>query len=306
MFLILYDIEGKRDPHGIRIRLVRALRGAGAFQLQKSSWIVENFNDRLLKVIEEFRGAGGSVKVVEWLPRTFHEVAGKINSRKVVLAPLSVEPLMDGWHEKIRSALENSGFKCITVPVGRSVTEFLLKERIRAAEKSHSRILDEISLMDIDGIVFLNTGRSTQSGIVFLAQILSNTRLLKTLSSLPLIQVERAGRPDGAIILWNDLSNGILEVIRRIAGLNVIRPSLEMKKISKIGNREIRQIQHAEPGDIIVLDGKRVGVCLTSQVYLVAENGKLVDIIGGKIFRRAASKISFESLSTTIVKTLPA
>lgn len=304
MFLILYDIEGKKDPHGIRIRLVRALRASGAFQLQKSAWVVENFDSKLLKVIDELRNAGGSVKIAEWLPRALCDITQKINFKRVALAPVSADSLLDGWYERIKSALEDSGFRCITVPVGTSAREIFLKGR-RETEKSYSRILDELSLMDIDGIVFLNTGRSTQSGIVFLAQILSNTRLLKNTSSLPLIHVERPGRQDGAIVLWNEASGGVLEVIVKATGLDVIRPSLEMKRVSKIGDREIRQIQYAEPGDKIILNGKGVGVCLTSQVYLVAENGRLVDIIGGKIFKRVASKVSFDSLSTAIVKTVP-
>ncbi len=297
MFLLLYDIEGKKDPHGIRIRLVRALRSVGAFQFQRSCWVVESFDDRLTSVLEELRRAGGSVKIMEWLPRTLDEVLEGKTSKKIVLAPLSAEPVLEGWHEKIRIALENAGFKV--------ATEALLRSGRQKTEKSHSRIIDEVSLMDIDGLVLLNHGRSTQSGLLYVAQIISNTKLLKNISSLPLIQIERAGRRDGAIILWNEVVGKLLDNVKKIVGLEVIHPSIEMKRISKEGKREIRQIQYAEPGDKIILNGKIVGKCLTNQVYLIAEKGRLIDIMGGKIFRGAARRVAFDSLATAIVKTVP-
>ncbi|MEM3881767.1 MAG: DUF2117 domain-containing protein [Candidatus Methanomethyliaceae archaeon] len=305
MFLLLYDIEGKKDPHGIRIRLVRALRGAKAFQLQRSSWIVEHFDDRLINVLDELRCAGGSVKLMEWLPRTVDDVLGHNMHKKIVLAPLSAEPVYEGWHDKIKSALESMGFKVTIVPVGESAAKALSRDRKLENEKSPSRILDEISLMDIDGLILLNFGRSTQSGILYVAQMISNTKLLKNIPSLPLIQVERPGKHDGAIILWNEPFIELLDVIKRTtAGLDVVRPSLEVKKISKEGNREIRQIQYAEVGDKIILNGQHIGVCLSNNVYLIAENGRLVDIIGGKMYKRARN-ILLESLANAIVKTVP-
>ncbi|MCX8182427.1 MAG: DUF2117 domain-containing protein [Candidatus Methanomethyliaceae archaeon] len=304
MFLLLYDIEGKKDPHGIRIRLVRALRGVGAFQIQRSSWIVEHFDDRLRKILDELRCAGGSVKIMEWLPRTINDALGYNLSKKIVLAPLSAEPVYEGWHEKIKSALESLGFKVMIVPVGESAAKALSKERKQKYEKSLSRLLDEISLMDIDGLVILNSGRSTQSGILYVAQMVSKTKLLKNIPSLPLVQVERSGKHDGAIILWNDSFAELLEAIKKATGLDIIRPSLEVKKVSKEGNREIRQIQYAEVGDKIIINGQQVGVCLSNNVYLIAENGRLAGIIGGKMYKRAKS-IIFESLAEVIVKTTP-
>jgi len=306
MFLLLYDIEGKKDPHGIRIRLVRALRRVGAFQFQRSCWVVESFDEHLISVLDELRRAGGSVKIMEWLPRTLDEILDGKRSKSVVLAPLSAEPVLEGWHEKIRSTLEHAGFKVAIVPVGESAAKALSRSRQHKTEKSISRIIDEISLMDMDGLILMNLGRSTQSGIIYVAQIISNTKLLKNMSSLPLIHIERLGRPDGAIILWNEVGGELLDAIKKAVQLEIIRPSVEIKRVTKEGEREIRQVLYAEPGDKIIVNGKVAGLCLTNQVYLIAENGRLVDIIGGKIFKGAAKKISFDSLATAIVKTVPA
>jgi hypothetical protein len=121
-----------------------------------------------------------------------------------------------------------------------------------------------------------------------------------------LIHIERLGRPDGAIILWNEVGGELLDAIKKAVQLEIIRPSVEIKRVTKEGEREIRQVLYAEPGDKIIVNGKVAGLCLTNQVYLIAENGRLVDIIGGKIFKGAAKKISFDSLATAIVKTVPA
>jgi hypothetical protein len=39
-------------------------------------------------------------------------------------------------------------------------------------------------------------------------------------------------------------------------------------------------------------------------VYLIGEKGKLVDLMGGKLFKREAKKISFDSISSVMVKTI--
>jgi hypothetical protein len=298
MYLILYDIEGKKDPHGIRIRLVRRLKKLEAFQLQKSSWIIEKIDDKLLKLIEEFREAGGSIKILEWLPRSLSEIIGKI--RKIALVITSVEIISEKWYEKISNLLREKNIKYITIPAGREVGKFFLKN----VDKSLSRILDEVSLMDVDGIIILNNGRSTESGIIYIAQAISNTKILKNLTNFPLIHIERIGRKDGSIIIWNGENNELVSIIKEMTGLNVIKPSIELMNISKIGSREIRKIHCAMPGDKIIVNNICIGICLSDQVYLIAENGRIIDIMGGKLNKKAAKKISFDSISKVIIKTI--
>ncbi|NHV45835.1 MAG: DUF2117 domain-containing protein [Candidatus Verstraetearchaeota archaeon] len=298
MYLILYDVEGKKDPHGIRIRLVRRLKKLEAFQLQKSSWIIEKIDDKLLKLIEEFREAGGSIKILEWLPRSLSEITGKI--RKIALVITSVEIISEKWYEKISNLLREKNIKYITIPAGREVGKFFLKN----VDKSLSRILDEVSLMDIDGIIILNNGRSTESGIVYIAQTISNTKILKNLTNFPLIHIERIGRKDGGIIVWNGGNNELVSIIKEMTGLNIIKPSIELMNISKMGSREIRKIHCAMPGDKIIVNDICIGICLSDQVYLIAENGRIIDIMGGKLNKKAAKKISFDSLSKVIIKTI--
>jgi len=302
------------DPHGIRIRLVRSLRKSGALQLQRSAWLVERFTEETLRLVNEYREAGGSIKISEWLQRNLSEVYPKGKERLKIIAavPMGAEPISEGWDKRVRKLLEGMGHRIITVPMGESAwSEFYRRERpVRRYKegwskgKSVSRALDEIALKDIDGIVLINSGRSSQSGMLYGAQTLANTVVTKGMTSLPIIQVERAGRGDGVVLVWNG-SGAILG--KRIAGdlgMAVIKPSLQAKIVTMEGGREVRQIHYARLGDEIIVNGHAIGVCLSDQVFLIAEKGILVDIMGGKMRKREAQKIRFGSILDLIVKTV--
>lgn len=314
MFLLLYDIAVEKDPHGIRVRLVRSLRRNGAFQLQRSAWLVGRLPEDVLSIVDEYRAAGGSIKVSEWLPRTLSEVSSKSvgHLRVVAIAPLGAEPISEGWHRRAKKLLEAMGYRTILEPVGESAwTEFRRREKApgRRQErdsrgKSMSRALDEIALTDIDGIVLLNSGRSAQSGMVFGVQTIANTVILKGMTSLPLIQVERAGKDDGVVLIWNEPGAPLGRRIAEDFGLAMIKPSIEAKIVTMEGGREVRQIHYARLGDEIIVNGHRVGVCLSDQVYLIAEGGTLVDIMGGKMRKREVQRLRFGSISDVTVKTM--
>ncbi|MEM2178448.1 MAG: DUF2117 domain-containing protein [Candidatus Methanomethylicaceae archaeon] len=301
MYLLIYDIEGKKDPHGIRIRLVRTLRKMNAFQLQKSSWIIEEFNDNLISLINEIRKVGGSVKIIEWIPKTLNEIIGGNEIQRIAITPISIEPILEKWHEKIALTLKNNGIDVIIIPASKKARELLSYNN---EEKSISRMLDEIALMDIDGIIVLNCGRSVNSGIIFMAQILSNTKILKNLINLPLIHIERIGKEDGVILVWNSENKKLLDIIKKITNLKVMKPTPEVKNIYKSQNKEIRKIHYVEPGDKIIVNGIYIGKCLSDQVYIIAKEGKIIDILGGKIFKKGIEKLKFNSLSDLVIKTI--
>lgn len=314
MFLILYDIPVKKDPHGIRVRLVRKLRKNGAFQLQRSVWLIERLSEEVLSMADEYRAAGGSIKVSEWLPRTLSEVSAKGTGhmRILAIAPLGGEPIVEAWHKKTTKLVEGLGYRTVLKPVGENAWAELRRRegeagRLQEREskgKSMSRILDEIALTDVDGIILLNSGRSAQSGMLFAAQTIANTLVLKGMTSLPFIQVERVGKPDGVVLIWNDSGGPLGKRIADDFGLSVLKPSLEAKIVTMEGGREVRQIHYARLGDEIIVNGRPVGVCLSEQVYLIAEKGRLVDIMGGRMNKRDAQRLSFGSIAEVTVKTV--
>ncbi|MEN3035545.1 MAG: DUF2117 domain-containing protein, partial [Candidatus Methanosuratincola sp.] len=172
------------------------------------------------------------------------------------------------------------------------------------AEKSTSRLLDEVVLDDLDALVILNSGRTSQSGILYVAQTLSNTKVLRGMTSLPVIQIESPGKPDSAVVVWNETGRGLAEDLANELSIPVITPSVEIRKVTVNGSREIRQIQYAEVGDLIIVNGKEVGECLSDKVYVIAEGGRIVDIMGGRLFGKG-KKLKIDSLGNSIIKTIP-
>jgi hypothetical protein len=116
--------------------------------------------------------------------------------------------------------------------------------------------------------------------------------------------VERPGKADGVLLAWNESGKELGGRMVEEMDVPLITPSLEAKMITKAGGREVRQIHFASMGDIVVVNGHKVGVCLADQVYLIGESGRLVDLMGGKIFKREARKITFNSISSVMVKTI--
>ncbi len=310
MFLVIYDIGAERDPHGIRIRLVRALRRAGALQIQRSVWIMESMTPDLLRIVDEFRRAGGKIKLSEWLPRSLGELAPNgDHMRKAFIAVIGAEPLAEEWHLEISRHLGGIGYTTEVKPVSESaMVEYskLIGKRFdcSASEKSTSRLLDEVVLDDLDALVILNSGRTSQSGILYVAQTLSNTKVLRGMTSLPVIQIESPGKPDSAVVVWNETGRSLAEELADELSITVITPSVEIRKVTVNGSREIRQIQYAEVGDLIIVNGKEVGECLSDKVYLIVEGGRIVDIMGGQLFSKG-KKLKIDSLSNSIIKTVP-
>uniref|UniRef100_A0A7C3J2Y3 DUF2117 domain-containing protein n=1 Tax=Candidatus Methanomethylicus mesodigestus TaxID=1867258 RepID=A0A7C3J2Y3_9CREN len=309
LHLLFYDIETKKDPHGIRIRLVRELRRAGAIKVQRSAWVAEKITPSLVRLIDEFRRAGGAFKIAEWLPRTLSEVSGEAKSMVISLAVFGSEPFHKGHHDKIGSSLEQKfGCKVKLVPVGESAikeysTMAQKRTRLQDAQKPISRILDEAALDDTDALIIINYGRTGKSGIMYIAQALARTSVLRNLTSLPLLHVERLGEADGAILVWNETGSVLADFLKEELMMPIVRPSISLKKTTNIGERELRQIQYAMPGDAIVVNGVKIGTCLAEQVYLVAEKGRIVEIIGGKALK-SVKKVRIDSLDSAIIKTV--
>jgi len=310
LFLVIYDIEAKRDPHGIRIRLVRALRRSGALQIQRSVWIMETPTPDLLRILDEYRRAGGKIKLSEWLPRSIGEIAPAAKGmKKLFLAVIGAEPLIEKWHIKIGQLFEKMGYTVEVKPVSESaMVEYskLSGERLdfSSREKTTSRLLDELVLDDLDALVILNSGRTSQSGITYVAQTLTKTKVLRSMTSLPVLQIESPGKPDSAAIIWNDSGRALAEEVAKELVIPAITPSLEIRKVTVNGEREIRQIQYAEIGDRIIVNGKEVGECLSEKVYLIAEGGRIVDIMGGRLFMKGR-KLKVDSLENAMIKTVP-
>ncbi|ACV24244.1 DUF2117 family protein [Methanocaldococcus fervens] len=157
-------------------------------------------------------------------------------------------------------------------------------------------------LADNDILVLMNYGKSKITGHTFGKIVVKRANLNK-----PIIQIERPGEKDGTIIIWNDDGS---EVVKEIA--NYLSKELNLKIERCISNglevweengRVFRKVHGVDVGEAILVNGIVVGRAKSNEVILVAENGKIVDIIGGELKEGGIEKLKDVDLKTAVIKT---
>lgn len=309
--LLLYDIKPEVDPHGARIRLVRLLKKSGAIPLQRSTWLVHRVTPELSKIIHEIRALEGTVLLSEWKPIPLSRLEGfkKLDSSHVVGLVVHGPEIVDlGWAEKIYDFLRGTGAKImgkIGGTMGRTaVIDAKLDDRINVENPARpSQVVNEFAKENVDLIILLNHGKSIETGISLGMEILEKAKLLQLLK-VPLIQIERPGEPDGAIIPWTENANDLARWLASKLNLKTIQPPIVTKRVELKEGKTYRTILGVHPGEKILVDGVVIGESLESDVTLVAENGRITDIIGGRLDRHGVEKVGRVDLANTIVKTL--
>ena len=170
--------------------------------------------------------------------------------------------------------------------------------------QSIDKFLDE----DFDVIFLLDYGKSSVTGHAFGYKV---SRRCK--SDRNVIQIERPGEPDGSVVPWGDQVVKFAGEISQILGLKIVTPEeikAEMKDKTncrqETGQDAIkicRKIAGVSPDENIFLNGIVVGRSTSSNVTLVAENGVITSIIGGKLKKHGVEKLGKVDLENAIVKT---
>jgi len=195
---------------------------------------------------------------------------------------------------------------------------------------SHKRLPSEsISILketESDLIILVNYGKSDVTGHSFGFKVFNNSFIKNNWKKPPFIQIERPGEDNGTIIQWNDAPQTIVQKISKHFNLNVINPKLIMEKhfpqylelynsylntdkpikiYNTINNQNkvYRTIKGVLPNENIFVNGVVVGKSTSKDLTLVAENGYIVDIIGGEVKKHGVEKLSKIDLNTAIVKT---
>lgn len=311
--LLLYDIKPEIDPHGARIRLVRLLRKLNAIQLQRSTWLIQHVTPELLKMINEIRALGGVVVFSEWKPISLNRFKGEgfrnLDSSYVVGVVVHGPEIVDtGWAEKILGFLK--GTRCevrakIGGTMGRvAVLDAKLDDRIDVKQPMRpSQVIDEFERENVDLIILLNHGKSIEAGISLGMGILENAKLIQLLK-VPLIQIERPGEHDGGIIPWTGNTDELAQWFASKLNLNIIQPPIITKCIEVKEGKTYRTLLGVHPGEKILINGNVIGESSSTNVTLIAENGKIIDIMGGKLNRHGLEKLGDVDLTKAIVKTL--
>lgn len=135
-----------------------------------------------------------------------------------------------------------------------------------------------------DVIYLLNHGKSEETGHAFGRIVLSHVKITK-----PLVQIERP--TDGTIIPWTPNSKSYAEDIANILGMEVVEPPPIYKNIRKKNGRIYRKVSGVYPQENILVNGVVIGTSNSSEVEIVSENNKIIDLIGGTIKKHGIEKL---------------
>ena len=214
-----------------------------------------------------------------------------------------------GFAEKILRLLENYGNVEARLggTMGRTaVIDAKLEDIIDINLKLlPSQSIDKIS-RESDVVFLINYGKSIVTGHAFGYKVFSRCH-----SDPDLIQIERPGEHDGTVIPWKPYLTDMAEKIANDLNLKVLNPSNvvdSMEPNSLYNSTEgenivYRKIAGVSADENIFLNGIVVGRSTSSDVTLVAKNGILTHILGGKIKEHGVEKLGMIELDSAVVKT---
>lgn len=158
---------------------------------------------------------------------------------------------------------------------------------------------------DNEVLFMLNYGKSIITGHTFGFKVLNNAG-----KNINLIQIERPGESDGAIIQWNDYDNSFLiNELKKRLNLSVT-PSEEaislvknLTGFNRQDNLVERKVAGVSPGENIMLNGIIIGKVTGEELTIIAKDNKIVEMTGGKIKEHGLEKLGNIDLTTAIIKT---
>jgi hypothetical protein len=214
-----------------------------------------------------------------------------------------------GFAERILGLLENYGTVKARLggTMGRTaVIDANLEEDIDINYKLlPSQSIDKIS-ENSDVVFLINYGKSSVTGHAFGYKVYNRCK-----SDPNLIQIERPGEPDGTVIPWKSNLTDLADSVADDLKLKVMSPSqvIEAVETNCIYNPTeqetiiYRKIAGVSAEENIFLNGIVVGKSTSTDVTLIAENGILTQILGGKIKEHGVEKLGKIELERAVVKT---
>lgn len=157
-----------------------------------------------------------------------------------------------------------------------------------------------------DIIFLLNYGKSDVTGQVFGYKVVNHYFDKIDSNDIPLIQIERPGEDDGSVIVWNGDADDIAEELANKLSLNIVTPDEIYERHFKADfddNRTHRLVHGVSPGENIMVNSVVIGKSTAERLVLIAEDGYIVDIIGGVLKPHGVEKLSKIDLDSAIIKT---
>ena len=179
-----------------------------------------------------------------------------------------------------------------------------------------SEVMEDFVARDVNFILLVNHAKTEESGFMLGEGILRrffDRRGSAAEENISFVQLEY-GSGSRIIIRWL-LRHDDVRVYKRLTGVfsefNERQPyKLESRcKKDARSNQVYREIKGVHPGEKIVVDGVVIGTVSSlhetknNSVTLVAKEGKLVDIVGGRLIKHNLEKLPPLELEKVLVKT---
>lgn len=158
----------------------------------------------------------------------------------------------------------------------------------------------------VDVIFLLNYGKSDVTGQVFGYKVYSHYADKISDSNVPVIQIERPGEADGSVISWNGNCH-LAEEISSKLNLAMVTPQevydthIRQDNICDVHTQRI--VHGVSPGENIMVNSVVIGKTDSDRLTLIAENNRIVDIIGGELKSHGLEKLGEVDLENAIIKT---
>jgi hypothetical protein len=108
----------------------------------------------------------------------------------------------------------------------------------------------------------------------------------------------------GVIVPWAPSTEAFAEAIAAELRFKIVAPKDYGRTIWRDGGREYRRVLGVSEGDWILIDWLVVGKARSKEVVVVKENGKISEIIGGKVKRHGLEKLGDFDLGTAKIDTV--
>ncbi len=315
MFLLIYDISGKEDVHGLRMRLIYALRKHDAIQLMRATWLISTIDPEIQTILDECIYHGFPIMVTEWNPLYLPEqIHGKNPTLKELLIGIvihSPEVTELGITADFLERLEGEGIHYQAIlggVMGRlAILDAKLEEKIFIDHPyKPSEAIDYLIKRNVDLIVLLNQGISQESAIKFGQQVIEHSKLLP-FYKIPVIQLDQLRSSDAFLLNWSHEHRIFQEWLTKRYNLSKIVAPPRQESLKIEGDTVTRILMAVHLGDKILVNGVIIGEVTSDQVEIITKSGKIHEIKGGRENLHGIEKlgpVDLKNARTTTLKSL--
>lgn len=312
MYLLIYEISGKTDLHGLRMRLVYALRKGNATQLMRSTWLIPSIHPELQEVLDECIDHGYSVLLSEWKPHSLSKISRNrdlpLSQQLFGIVIHSPEVTDRGITTEVLHRLEQNGIQYIAIlggVMGRlAILDAALEDKVFINHPyKPSEAIDYLIKRNVDCILLLNQGITAESGIAFGRQVIHRSKLHQDFQ-IPIIQLDRLKDPDAFVICWQHSHPTVLKWIQEQFSITPTTPPPLEESIITDGESFRRQLRAVQLHDKILVNGVVVGVVTAERVEIIAYANKITAIQGGLIDSHGLDKLGAVDLKNARITTL--